>query len=337
MSVFLEGMLRRAKAEKKKIILAEGGDLRVIKAAAMATAQGIADIVVLGESEDINRMASEAGLDISGVQIISPRGADNFDELSDSLYNLRRHKGVTPEGARECLKNPLYYGAMAVKHSLADGMVAGAVYSTPDVLRPCLQILKTAPGTKLVSAFFVMDVPNCAYGQNGVFIYSDAGLNVNPNADELSEIALSSAKSFADLIGEAPRVAMLSYSTYGSAEGELVDKVRLATRLAKEKAPKLCLDGELQADAAIIEAIGRKKAPGSAVAGRANVLIFPDLNAGNIAYKLTERLAGGRAYGPITQGIAKPVNDLSRGCSAEDILGVIAITCVQAQNQGRQN
>ena len=201
------------------------------------------------------------------------------------------------------------------------------------MLRPSLQILKTAPGTKLVSAFFVMVVPDCEYGANGTFIYSDAGLVENPNADELSEIAISSSKSFHTLVQEEPIIAMLSYSTYGSAKSELTEKVIEATRLAKEKAPELKLDGELQADAAIIPAIGESKAPGSKIAGHANVLIFPDLNCGNISYKLTQRLAKAEAYGPITQGIAKPVNDLSRGCSAEDIVGVVAITCVQAQNQ----
>jgi len=221
---------------------------------------------------------------------------------------------------------------MMVKQGQADGMVAGAINSTANTLRPALQILKTAPGTKLVSAFFVMVVPNCEYGHNGVFVYGDCGLVENPDADQLSEIAIASANSFKQLVQAEPQVAMLSYSTYGSAKSELTEKVVKATQLAKEKAPHLALDGELQADAALVEAIGKSKAPNSKVAGKANVLIFPDLNCGNIAYKLTERLAKAEAYGPITQGIAKPVNDLSRGCSAEDIVGVVAITAVQAQN-----
>jgi len=243
---------------------------------------------------------------------------------------------MTPEKALETVQNVLYYGVMMVKLGLADGMVAGAVNSTGNVLRPCLQILKTAPGTKLVSAFFVMVVPNCEYGHNGTFIYADSGLNENPDADAVSEIAISSAESFKTLIEAEPKIAMLSYSSYGSAKSELVDKMQLATKLAKEKRPDLALDGELQADAAIIPAIGASKAPGSEIAGQANVLVFPDLNCGNIAYKLTERLAKAEAYGPITQGIAKPVNDLSRGCCAEDIVGVCAITCVQAQAQSNK-
>lgn len=219
-----------------------------------------------------------------------------------------------------------------VKKGDADGMVAGAVHSTADTLRPSLQILKTAPGTKLVSAFFIMVVPDCEYGENGVFLYADSGLVENPDADQLSEIAISSAKSFRKLVEAEPRVAMLSYSSYGSARSELTEKVIEATRIAKEKAPELILDGELQADAAIVPHVAKSKAPSSPLEGRANTLIFPDLNSGNIAYKATQRLAKAEAYGPITQGIAKPVNDLSRGCCAEDIVGVVAITCVQAQD-----
>jgi len=230
------------------------------------------------------------------------------------------------------MKNPLYWGVMMVKKGEADGMVAGAINSTANTLRPALQILKTAPGTKLVSAFFIMVVPDCEYGQDGVFLYADSGLVENPNADELSEIAISSAKTFKKLVEAEPRVAMLSYSSYGSAKSELTEKVIEATRLAKEKAPDILLDGELQVDAAIIPEVAKSKAPGSPLQGMANTLIFPDLNSGNIAYKLTQRLAKAEAYGPVTQGIAKPVNDLSRGCSAEDIVGVVAITCVQAQD-----
>jgi phosphate acetyltransferase len=257
--------------------------------------------------------------------------ADNLSEFAQELYEMRKSKGLTLEGAMELIKDPLYYGVMMVKKNLADGMVAGAVNSTANVLRPSLQILKTAAGTKLVSSFFIMVVPNCEYGESGIFLYSDCGLNENPDAEAVSEIAISSAQSFKQLVNVEPIVAMLSYSTYGSAKSELVDKMQLATKIAKEKRPDLKLDGELQADAAIVPAIGKSKAPSSEIAGSANVLIFPDLNAGNIAYKLTERLAKAEAYGPITQGIAKPVNDLSRGCTSEDIVGVVAITCVQAQ------
>ena len=297
----------------------------------MILKEGIANVILLGNEDKIKSLA--VGLDISGAKIIDPAKADNLQEFADKFYEMRKAKGMTPEKALETMKNPLYYGVMMVKLDMADGQVAGAVNATANVLRPCLQILKTAPGTKLVSAFFVMVVPDCEYGHNGTFIYADSGLNENPDADAVSEIAISSAASFETLVEADPVIAMLSYSTYGSAKSELVDKMQLATKLAKEKRPDLKLDGELQADAAIIPAIGQSKAPGSEIAGHANVLVFPDLNCGNIAYKLTQRLAKAEAYGPITQGIAKPVNDLSRGCSAEDIVGVCAITCVQAQAQ----
>ncbi len=332
MSKFLDRIKERAKADKKTIVLAEGEELRTVKAADMILKEGIADIILLGNEDKIKALSE--GLDISRATIIDPEKSDKLTAFADKFYEMRKNKGMTPEKALETMKSVLYFGVMMVKENLADGMVAGAVNSTPNVLRPCLQILKTAPGTKLVSAFFVMVVPNCEYGEHGTFIYADAGLNENPDADAVSEIAISSAKSFETLIEAEPRIAMLSYSTYGSAKSELVDKMQLATKLAKEKRPDLKLDGELQADAAMVPAIGKSKAPGSDIAGTANVLVFPDLNCGNIAYKLTERLAKAEAYGPITQGIAKPVNDLSRGCSAEDIVGVCAITCVQAQNQG---
>lgn len=327
---FLEQTISRAKADKKTIVLPESTDIRTIKATAMILEQDIANVVLIGNENDIKTLAGD--LDISKAKIVDPLHSDKFDEYVNTFYEMRKSKGVTLEQATETMKNPLYYGVMMVKKEEADGMVAGAINSTANTLRPALQILKTAPGTKLVSSFFVMCVPDCEYGHNGVFIYSDCGLVENPNADELSEIALASAKSFKDLVQVEPKVAMLSYSTYGSAKSELTEKVIQATKLAKEKAPNLALDGELQADAAIVPSVGKSKAPGSNIAGEANVLIFPDLNAGNIAYKLTQRLAKAEAYGPVTQGIAKPVNDLSRGCSAEDIVGVVAITAVQAQN-----
>ncbi|MBR5157634.1 MAG: phosphate acetyltransferase [Clostridia bacterium] len=333
MSKFLDRIKERAKQDKKTIVLAEGEDIRTIKAADMILKEGIANLIILGNEDKIKELA--VGLDISAAKIIDPEKADNLQDFADKFYEMRKAKGMTPEKALETMKNPLYYGVMMVKLDLADGQVAGAVNSTSNVLRPCLQILKTAPGTKLVSAFFVMVVPDCEYGHNGTFIYADSGLNENPDADAVSEIAISSAASFESLVEADPVIAMLSYSTYGSAKSELVDKMQLATKLAKEKRPDLKLDGELQADAAIIPAIGQSKAPGSEIAGHANVLVFPDLNCGNIAYKLTQRLAKAEAYGPITQGIAKPVNDLSRGCSAEDIVGVCAITCVQAQAQAK--
>lgn len=327
---FLERISERAKKDVKTIVLPESSDTRTIKAAAMVQKLGIAKIILVGKEQSIKKLAGK--LDISKAQIVDPEASDRFEEFAQAFYEMRKAKGVTIEKAREIIKDELYWGVMMVKMGLADGMVSGAIHSTADTLRPALQILKTAPGTKLVSAFFVMVVPDCEYGSNGIFIYSDSGLVENPSADDLSEIAIASAKSFRSLVQEEPKVAMLSYSTYGSAKSELTEKVIAATKLAKEKAPGILLDGELQADAALVPSVGKSKSPGSPVAGQANVLIFPDLNCGNIAYKLTQRLAKAEAYGPITQGIAKPVNDLSRGCSAEDIVGVVAITAVQAQN-----
>ena len=293
-------------------------------------AEGIANVVLIGKEDEIREKAT--GLDLSGAQIVDPATFAEMDAYVAELVKLREKKGMTTEKASKLLhEDGLFLGVMMVKQGMADGMVAGAIHATADVLRPSLQILKTAPNTKLVSAFFVMVVPNCEYGANGTFIFSDAGLNQNPNSEELAAIAQSSAKSFNQLVQEEPIVAMLSHSTYGSAKHADVDKVVEATRIAKEEAPELKLDGEFQLDAAIVPSVGSAKAPTSDVAGKANVLIFPDLDAGNIGYKLTQRLAKAEAYGPITQGIAKPVNDLSRGCSAEDIVGVVAITAVQAQ------
>lgn len=276
-------------------------------------------------------MKKAAGFDLSKATFVDPANCAKEQEYVDRLVELRKSKGMTPEQAKELLlKDYLYFGVMMVKSGDADGMVAGACHATADVLRPSLQILKTAPNTKLVSAFFVMVVPNCEYGANGTFIFSDAGLNQNPTSEELAAIAGSSAKSFDLLVGEEPIVAMLSHSTKGSAKHADVDKVVEATKIAKESYPTLKVDGEFQLDAAIVPSVGSSKAPGSEIAGKANVLIFPDLDAGNIGYKLVQRLAKAEAYGPITQGIAAPVNDLSRGCSADDIVGVIAITAVQA-------
>lgn len=329
MSKFLLDTIARARADKQTIVLPEGTDRRTIEAARFALDQDIANLIILGDASKIE----EFDIDMSGVSIIDPTASPDSEDFAQTLFKLREKKGMTIEKARELIKDELYYGVMMVHSGKADGMVAGACHSTGDVLRPCLQILKTAPGTKLVSAFFVMVVPDCDLGENGIFIFSDCGLNECPDAEQLSEIAISSAQSFSSLIGAEPRIAMLSYSTYGSAKSGDVDKVVEATRLAKEKRPDLALDGELQLDAAIVESVGKSKAPSSSVAGKANVLVFPDLDAGNIGYKLTQRLAKAEAYGPITQGIAKPVNDLSRGCSAGDIVGVIAITCVQSQSR----
>ncbi|MDR3090878.1 MAG: phosphate acetyltransferase [Clostridiales bacterium] len=325
---FLDTIKDRARAAKKTIVLPETFDPRTTEAAVKALEQGIANLLLIGNKDEIT---AKTNGDLSKAEFIDPADFDKMPELARTLYELRKSKGMTEAEAEKLLKtDPLYLGVMLVKAGIADGMVAGAANATADVLRPSLQILKTAPGTKLVSAFFLMVVPNCEYGADGVFVYADSGLNQNPNAEELAAIAQSSAKSFELLTGKEPVVAMLSHSTKGSAKHADVDKVVEAARLAKEQAPNLKLDGEFQLDAAIVPSIGEKKAPGNSVAGKANVLIFPDLDAGNIGYKLTERLAKAEAYGPVTQGIAKPVNDLSRGCSADDIVGVVAITAVQA-------
>lgn len=327
---FIDVIKERAKQNKQTIVLPETSDRRTFEAAAKILAEGIANLVLVGSKEEIEE--GSKGLDVSGATIVDPTNYDKLDSYIDLVVELRKNKGMTPEKAKELLtKDYLFFGVTMVKAGDADGMVAGACHATADVLRPSLQILKTAPNTKLVSAFFVMVVPNCEYGANGTFIFSDAGLNQNPNPEELAAIAGSSAKSFELLVGEEPIVAMLSHSTKGSAKHDDVDKVVEATRIAKESYPELNIDGELQADAAMVPSVGSSKAPDSKVAGKANVLVFPDLDAGNIGYKLVQRLAKAEAYGPITQGIAKPVNDLSRGCSAEDIVGVIAITAVQAQ------
>ena len=328
---FIDEIKARAKACKKTIVLPETEDERTYKAAETVLKEGLADLVLVGSKEEIEK--NKGTYDISGATIVDPATDARTEGYIAKLVELRQKKGMTPEQAKELLlSNYLYYGVMMVKMGDADGMVSGACHSTADTLRPCLQILKTKPGTKLVSAFFIMNVPNCEYGHNGTFIFGDCGLNQDPTADEVSEIAISSAASYKQLIQDEPRVAMLSYSTYGSAKSALVDKMQEATKLAKEKAPELKLDGELQLDAAIVDNVAKSKAPSSDVAGSANVLIFPNLDAGNIGYKLTQRLAKAEAYGPILQGIAKPVNDLSRGCSAEDIAGVVAITAIQAQN-----
>ena len=332
---FIENIKNRAKQEIKTIVLPESEDIRTLKATQIALKEKYANIVLVGNEEIIKQKTQENNINIEGATIINPQTSKDYEKYAQLLYELRKNKGMTIEQAKELVLNPVYFGMLMVKdeETKADGLVSGAAHSTADTLRPALQILKTAPDTKLVSAFFVMVVPDCEYGENGTFIFGDAGLNENPNPDQLSEIAISSSKSFEQLVQKEPKVAMLSYSSHGSAHSELTEKVIEATKLLKEKEPNLIADGELQLDAAIIPEVAASKTPTSPLKGEANVLIFPNLDAGNIGYKLVQRLGKAEAYGPLCQGIAKPVNDLSRGCSAEDIAGVIAITAVQAQNK----
>lgn len=326
----METVYARARAANKRIVLPEADDVRTVAAAQLIVERGLAQVILVSEEEKIAAACKESGADVSGCRIVDPVKSPLREEYAKKYYELRKSKGTTEEQAYKIVADPLQFGCMMVYSDEADGQVSGATHSTSDTVRPALQILKTAPGCKIASSFFVMIVPNCEYGEDGVFIYSDSGLVINPNADELAEIAIQSAKTMQSLLGFEPRVAMLCFSTKGSASDPIADKVIEATRIAKERAPELLIDGELQGDAALVEWIGQKKAPGSPVAGRANVLIFPDLNAGNICYKLTERLAKAEAYGPVLQGLRKPVNDLSRGCNIEDIVNVAAITAVQA-------
>ncbi len=334
---FVETMKEKARQNIKTILLPESEDVRVIQAAADVEEEGFAKAVLIGNEENVKKIALDNNIDVSKVTIINPLKSEKFGEYSNKFYELRKAKGMTPEKAKEIMKEPIYFGTMMVKVGDADGIVSGACHPTAHTLRPALQILKTAPGTKLASAFFLMVTKCPEYGEDGVFIFADSGMNEYPDADGLSEIAISSAKSFKQLVGKEPRVAMLSYSTYGSASSPLTEKVIEATRILKEKAPDLLCDGELQLDAAIIPEVAERKAPGSPIAGKANVLIFPDLDAGNIGYKLVQRFGRAEAYGPLCQGIAKAVNDLSRGCSSDDIVGVVSITSVQAQDMENDN
>ena len=327
---FIDTIKERAKADKKTIVLPESEDVRTYEAIEKVLKEDTADIILIASDELVAEKGK--GYDISGATIVDPEKFDRMDEYIDKLVELRQKKGMTREQASDLLHNSYtYFAVMMVKMGDADGMVSGACHSTADTLRPCLQILKTAPGVKLVSAFFVIVVPDCDMGEKGTFIFADSGMEQNPDPERLAAIAGCSADSFELLVQAEPKVAMLSHSTKGSASHPDVDKVVEATKIAKEAYPDLQLDGELQLDAAIVPAVGESKAPGSKVAGHANVLVFPDLDAGNIGYKLAQRLAKAEAYGPITQGIARPVNDLSRGCSADDIAGVVAITVVQCQ------
>ncbi len=327
MSAFLNGLIDRAKQDKKTIILPESEDERTLQAAEKILADGIANLILIGDPETIK--AQPYNLD--GAQIVNPLTDTRKEALAQLLYETRKHKGVTLEQATEKIKDPVWYGIMLMKDNQADGLVSGACHPTIDILSPSLRVLKTAPGAKMVSAFFIMVVPDCPYGDDGLFFFADPALEIQPTAEKLAQIGVATGRSYQALLGKNPTIAFMSHSTYGSAKNDDALKVVEAVKMAKELAPDLNLDGEMQADAAIVPSVGASKAPDSPVAGKANVLIFPDLDAGNIGYKLVQRLAKAEAYGPILQGVAAPVNDLSRGCTAEDIVGVVAITCIQAQ------
>lgn len=327
---FAEELLLRAKKLNKKVVLPETEDERTLIAAATLVKEQICRVVLVGVPDQVKAAAKKCGADISGCEILSPLDEPTAAPLAEKLYQYRKDKGVTPEKARELIKDYLYFATMLLKEGIVDGYVAGATHTTGENLRPGLQIVKAMPGLKTVSSFFVMIHPNPKFGENGVMIYSDCGMVEMPTAEQLADIAIASARSWKQLVGTEPRVAMLSYSTKGSAKSTDTEKVIKAIELVKKSAPSLCIDGEMQFDAAIIPSIGERKAKGSSVAGKANVLIFPDLDAGNIGYKITERLGGAQALGPLVQGMAKPAHDLSRGCSADDIVKVAAIAAIMA-------
>ena len=327
----LDTIKEKAKADVKHILLPEGSEERTVQAARIITDQKIAKVTLLGDENEIKAVADKFGVCLCGIDIINPLTDPDFEHYANGFYELRKAKGMTIEKARETMKNTLFYACMMIKEGKADGMVSGAINTTGNTLRPGLQIIKMAKGISTISSCFIMEVPKKESGDNGLMLFGDCAININPNPDELASIAIATANPAKTLLGMDPKVAMLSFSTKGSAKHENVDKVTAALAKVKELAPDLDVDGELQADAAMVPKVAALKAPGSKVAGHANVLIFPDLQAGNIGYKLVQRLAGAEAVGPVSQGFAKPINDLSRGCSIADIVSVVAITAVQAQ------
>lgn len=320
-----------AQEDRKRIVLPEGEEDRTLLACEKIIKHGLAELVLVGNIEKIKAKARELNANLEGVTIEDPDNSERLELFTKEFYELRKSKGMTMEKAEKIVRDPLYYGTMLVKLGYVDGMVSGAIHTTGDLLRPGLQIVKTSPGVSVVSSFFIMMVPDCQYGEEGMLVFSDCAVNPNPNAEQLASIAIATAETARNLCGIEPKVAMLSFSTMGSADHELVEKVRKATEIAKERRPDLLIDGEMQLDAAIVRKVADQKAPGSKVAGNANVLIFPDLQSGNIGYKLVQRFAKAEAIGPICQGFARPINDLSRGCSDDDIVNVVAVTAVQAQ------